>query len=129
MICEQHEGKFPEAFEQVLRLPGIGRYTAGAILSIGRDQPLPILEANTIRVWSRWLAYAEATHTPTAQKLLWQTAEDLLPAEDVGLFNQALMEIGALVCTPREPNCDDCPLQSTCQAFKAGLQQYYRSRS
>jgi A/G-specific adenine glycosylase len=103
-------------------LPGIGRYTAGAILSIGRDARLPILEANTIRVLSRLLAYEGDVYSSAGQQTLWQFAAELLPQADIGFFNQSLMELGATVCTPREPACLLCPVQSLCPTRKAGLQ-------
>jgi A/G-specific adenine glycosylase len=121
VIVEKHAGEFPDTFDEVVALPGIGRYTAGAILSIGRDARLPILEANTIRVLSRLLAYAGDVYGGAGQKLLWEFAEELLPPRDVGHFNQALMELGALVCTPREPACLLCPLRELCPTRKAGL--------
>lgn len=121
-IVDEHAGQYPEQFEQVLALPGIGRYTAGAILSIGRDARLPILEANTVRVLSRLLAYEGDVYASAGQKTLWQFAEELLPEHDIGLFNQALMELGATLCTPREPSCLLCPVSSLCPTRKAGLQ-------
>jgi A/G-specific adenine glycosylase len=119
-IVTIHGGVFPESFREVLSLPGIGRYTAGAILSIGRDQRLPILEANTIRVLSRLLAFAGDPHSAAGQQTLWRFAEEILPAREVGHFNQALMELGATLCTPREPSCLDCPLKGLCPTRKAG---------
>jgi A/G-specific adenine glycosylase len=122
-IVAQHAGQFPESYAQVLALPGIGRYTAGAILSIGRDQCLPILEANTIRVMSRLHAYADSTTTSAGQQQLWQFAADLLPKQETGAWNQALMELGATVCTPREPKCLACPLQRDCPTRRGGWQE------
>lgn len=121
-IVEHHAGKFPETFDEVFALPGIGRYTAGAILSIGRDEPLPILEANTIRVLSRLLAYRGDVYAKAGQDTLWQFAEEILPTERIGLFNQSLMELGASLCTPRDPSCLLCPVSSLCPTNKAGLQ-------
>lgn len=121
-ILAEHHGVYPETFAEVLALPGIGRYTAGAILSIGRDARLPILEANTIRVLSRLFAYEGDVYSTTGQKALWHYAEELLPAQEVGLFNQSLMELGALVCTPREPACLLCPVSSLCPTRERGLQ-------
>jgi len=121
VIVEQHGGEFPQTFEAVLALPGIGRYTAGAILSIALDQQLPILEANTIRLFSRLILLREQTTTSSAQKQLWKFAEEILPRKRAGDFNQALMELGALVCTPRAPQCDSCPLASLCPAQQQNL--------
>lgn len=114
VICDEHAGQFPRNAEAVRALPGIGRYTAGAILSIAYDQPQPILEANTIRLLARLTAFAGDTHSSAGQRILWETAERLLPRRDVGRFNQALMELGSQVCTPRAPRCDVCPLAALC---------------
>jgi A/G-specific adenine glycosylase len=121
-VRSHHGGQFPTTFEEVLALPGIGRYTAGAILSIGRDERLPILEANTVRVLSRLTAYRGDPLSRQGQKFLWQTAEELLPEQHSGHFNQALMELGAMLCTPRSPSCLLCPVNTLCLTRKAGLQ-------
>lgn len=122
-IAAVHGGEFPETFDDVLALPGIGRYTAGAILSIGRDMKLPILEANTVRVLSRLTLFRGNTASPSGQKHLWRTAEELLPDDAIGNFNQALMELGATICTPRSPACLLCPVSSLCPTRKSGLQE------
>ncbi len=122
-IAAEHGGEFPREYELVRALPGIGRYTAGAILSLGLDRRLPILEANTIRLLSRLAAYrGEATST-AGQKFLWTMAEQILPAKNVGQFNQALMELGSQVCTPRQPKCAECPLAPLCPTRKLGWQE------
>jgi A/G-specific adenine glycosylase len=121
-IVADHGGVFPRDIEAVRALPGIGRYTAGAILSIAFDQRQPILEANTIRLLSRLLAYRGDPTSSAGQQLLWQLAESLLPLRNCGQFNQALMELGSLICTPRDPKCDACPLQSLCPTRRNGLQ-------
>lgn len=121
-IMEQHGGEFPESFEEVIDLPGVGRYTAGAILSISRQAKLPILEGNTQRVFSRWVALRGAAPVePPANRLLWEIAETLLPRKRPGDFNQASMELGALVCTPKQPACDICPVRGLCAAQGRGL--------
>ena len=97
-IVDEHEGEFPETYPEVLALPGVGRYTAGAILSIASGQRLPILEGNTQRVFSRWVANRAPVTERSATNLLWKIAEAMLPARDAGAFNQAAMELGALVC-------------------------------
>src|SRR6188768_3339922 len=122
-IVSVHDGEFPATFAEVVALPGIGRYTAGAILSIGRDVKLPILEANTVRVLSRLTAFRGDTTSPQGQKFLWRIAEELLPDDSVGNFNQALMELGATICTPRSPACLLCPVSALCPTRKAGLQE------
>lgn len=121
-IVDQHGGVFPQRYEQVLALPGIGRYTAGAILSISGDQRLPILEGNTVRVFSRWVGLTDDVSTPDARNQLWQIAEAMLPQRRAGTFNQAAMELGALVCKPKSPDCAACPVHSRCQANRWGRQ-------
>jgi A/G-specific adenine glycosylase len=122
-IAAEHCGQFPSDAEAVHRLPGIGRYTAGAVLSIAFDQPAPILEANTVRLLSRLLAFRGDTSRATAQRSLWQAAETLLPARGAGRFNQALMELGSQICRPREPDCPNCPVMSLCPTHRDGLHE------
>ncbi|KAA1262147.1 A/G-specific adenine glycosylase [Rubripirellula obstinata] len=120
-IVEDHDGVFPSDFDEVLALPGIGRYTAGAILSISGDQRFPVLEGNTQRVFSRWVALRRPPTETQSTKLLWQIAESMLPPKKgSGLFNQAAMELGALVCTPKNPNCGECPVRKHCAAHRFG---------
>ncbi len=121
-IVEKYNGVFPTDFAAVLALPGIGRYTAGAILSITTDQRLPILEANTVRLHARLLALQADPTTTEANRVLWKFAEDVLPKIGSGRFNQALMDIGSMVCTPNNPRCGDCPIVSFCETAKLGLQ-------
>lgn len=121
VIVSQHEGEFPRSYEAVRALPGIGRYTAGAILSIGLDQRLPILEANTIRVFSRLIALRADPRTTASQARLWQVAEEIQPADRCGAFNQALMELGSELCTPKEPDCEHCPVAAQCAAREENL--------
>lgn len=121
-IIAEHAGKFPGTPEALQSLPGIGRYTAGAIASIAFDQRAAILEANTIRLFSRLIAFTGEAASAAGQKVLWQFAEEILPQKDVARFNQALMELGSLVCTPINPKCDECPLANVCAANAAGLQ-------
>ncbi|MAI35170.1 MAG: A/G-specific adenine glycosylase [Planctomycetaceae bacterium TMED240] len=123
LIMADHGGEFPLQFDDVLALPGVGRYTAGAILSISDGQRQPILEGNTQRVFSRWIALRGTPADTSNNRLLWQVAEKMLPRKDAGSFNQAAMELGALVCTPKEPSCDQCPVASACCAHQAGLEK------
>ncbi|MEX2185480.1 MAG: A/G-specific adenine glycosylase [Pirellulales bacterium] len=121
-IVADHDGRFPDDANAVRSLPGIGRYTAGAILSIAFDQREPILEANTVRLLSRLIALRKNPHDAAGQKLLWQVAAAILPRTSPGEFNQALMELGSQICSPREPACDVCPLRTLCPTFATGLQ-------
>ena len=123
VIVEQHDGRFPDNVESVRRLPGIGRYTAGAILSIAFGQRQPILEANTLRLFARLLAFRGQTMSAEGQRLLWAMAEAVLPQRDVGTFNQALMELGSEVCGNHTPRCTACPAASLCAAHRQGLEK------
>jgi A/G-specific adenine glycosylase len=114
IVRDEYAGCFPRDIAAVRRLPGVGRYTAGAILSIAFDDPHPILEANTARLLARLLAFDGDTGSTHGQKLLWSAAAMLLPRRASGAFNQALMELGSQVCTPRNPRCHDCPLAMIC---------------
>lgn len=122
ILVERHGGKIPRDLETLRRLPGIGRYTAGAILSIAYDLPHPILEANTIRVFSRLLGYEGDPHASAGQKLLWSMAEAVIPAKRPGRLNQSLMELGREICKSRRPTCESCPVASLCAAAEKGLQ-------
>ncbi|MCL2119263.1 MAG: A/G-specific adenine glycosylase [Planctomycetaceae bacterium] len=140
MIVSAHGGTFPNIFDDVLSLPGIGRYTAGAICSIAYHQRRPILEANTIRLHARLLAYPDDPTKAAGNKLLWQMAELVLPKQSViprsqtathtlcsrlplyGQMNQALMELGSLICAPKSPDCAKCPVVSLCRTAQQGLQ-------
>ncbi len=122
-IVDEHGGEFPQTFDEVVALPGIGRYTAGAILSIACDQPLPILEGNTVRVFSRWIALRTPVKETASNKLLWQVAEAMVPRSAPSTFNQAAMELGALICTPTTPQCDRCPVAKHCAAHTLGLEK------
>ena len=122
VVERDFNGQFPSNFEGVLSLPGIGRYTAGAILSISKGQPLPILEGNTIRVHARLAGIEEDVQKSATQKELWKLAESVVDSERPGDLNQALMELGSEICTPRSPNCEGCPVQTVCQAYRTRRQ-------
>jgi A/G-specific adenine glycosylase len=135
LIMREHDGKFPTPFDAVLALPGIGRYTAGAITSIARNQPSPILDGNVIRVLARLFGIAEDPREKATNARLWSLATqfvetagspsnanfrfqnpNLLLAGSCSALNQSLMELGALVCTPRQPRCEGCPVRRNCVA-------------
>jgi A/G-specific adenine glycosylase len=121
-LVAEHGGRFPDDPAAVAALPGFGRYTTGAVLSQAFDRRLPILEANSQRVLCRFLGERGEPGRGPAHRRLWQAAEALLPARGAGEFNQALMELGALVCTPAAPDCPRCPLAEHCQACRLGVQ-------
>ena len=128
-IAADYGGQFPRDAEVVRRLPGIGRYTAGAVLSFAFDAREPILEANTLRLFARLLALREDPLSGAGQKILWSAATAILPKRGSGALNQALMELGSQVCTPREPRCAECPVASFCIANREGLQEHLPTRA
>ena len=121
-IVSEHGGAIPNDPALVRALPGVGRYIAGAILSFAFDRPEPIVEANSQRVLARLLAIRENLKAASTLDRLWRAAARLVPARSAGIFNQGLMELGALVCTPRAPACLVCPLSTLCEARRLGLQ-------
>jgi A/G-specific adenine glycosylase len=120
-IVAEHSGVIPAKVEQLLELPGIGRYTAGAVASIAFEQRAPILDGNVARVLCRIDAIQGDPRETKTRDRLWQRAEEILPKRSIGDFNSALMELGALVCTPKSPSCLLCPVRQMCGAFAAGL--------
>jgi len=148
-IIAEHCGQFPREVEAIRALPGIGRYTAGAIASIAYDQRAPILEANTLRVWARLLAEPRPLTSAAAQERLWSAAEEILPQDSAkpasqnhspkrkqgiqdakslissGTINQALMDLGSGVCLPRGPLCLLCPVNTLCAARQLGTPEKY----
>jgi A/G-specific adenine glycosylase len=120
MVVEQHHGEFPNKLEDAIALPGIGRTTAGGILSAAFNQPVAILDGNVKRVLARLTALP--TPPNKALKRLWQVSETLLDPQQPRDFNQALMDLGATLCTPKNPACLLCPWQDSCQAYKLNLQ-------
>ena len=115
-VVADHGGRLPRTAESLRTLPGIGRYTAGAIASIAFDVPEPIVEANSRRVIARLAGFERPLDTPDAEAAVWRMAAALVPQRNPGRFNQALMDLGALVCTPARPRCTDCPLAKACVA-------------
>jgi A/G-specific adenine glycosylase len=136
LIRDEHSGRFPREFEAVLALPGIGRYTAGAICSIAFNQPRPLLDGNVIRVLTRLYGIGGDPRAARTNARLWQLAEDLVSRASkttepraCSHFNQSLMELGALICTPQQPRCGDCPVAKQCVAYRQGrVEQLPRSR-
>jgi A/G-specific adenine glycosylase len=131
LIVAQREGKFPTSFDDVLALAGIGRYTAGAICSIAFNQPRPILDGNVIRVLTRVFGIRENARDKVTSALLWNLSEQLVTSANAlrvakgsigncSAVNQSLMELGALICTPRAPQCDGCPISKHCVARRDG---------
>ncbi|MEE9212020.1 MAG: A/G-specific adenine glycosylase, partial [Phycisphaeraceae bacterium] len=120
-IATDYGGRVPDTVEQLLALPGVGRYTAGAIASIAFDRPEPILDGNVARVLARWFAITDPLGAPPTRARLWSLAEMMVPRRGAGDFNQALMDLGATVCVPRNPQCDRCPVARHCAARRKGM--------
>ncbi|NIA14992.1 MAG: A/G-specific adenine glycosylase [Nitrospiraceae bacterium] len=119
---EETGPEFPQTAEGWQALPGVGRYTAGAIASIAFGERVPVLDGNVKRVLARLFDITACVDTTTTLHRLWTLAGDLVPPGRPGDFNQAMMELGALVCTPRAPHCAQCPLRKTCAALAADTQ-------
>lgn len=119
LIVNDYNGQFPNELEILInRLPGVGRYTAGAVSSIAFNQANPILDGNVIRVLSRMRCIGSDLKKKSTTDLLWSLATDLVSPDRPGDFNQSLMELGATVCTPQKPKCNQCPVQNLCLAYQ-----------
>lgn len=119
-IVAEHGGRVPCEPGALLKLPGVGRYTAGAVASIAFNRPAPILDGNVIRVLARLFCITDDTTTTGVRDRLWALAERIIPPGRASDFNQAMMELGALVCVPGEPKCGLCPLAKGCEGRKRG---------
>ncbi|NVK54244.1 MAG: A/G-specific adenine glycosylase [Alteromonadaceae bacterium] len=124
-IATEYNGEFPQTLEQVMALPGIGRSTAGAILSIACGQSHPILDGNVKRVLARYYAVAGWPGKRAVEDTLWQHATANTPATRTNHYTQAMMDLGAMICTRSKPACDQCPLQNDCIAYAQGKQSEY----
>ena len=118
-VVREHGGRFPRDLEEVMSLPVVGRYTAGAVLSFAYGEPAPTLDTNVRRVLGRIFVRRRASRPAATDRRLWALAEAIIPAGDAWDFNQALMDFGATVCTARNPRCTTCPMRRLC-AYYAG---------
>jgi A/G-specific adenine glycosylase len=125
IIQKQYRGRFPNTVEELQALPGIGRSTAGAILAISRNQATPILDGNVKRVLTRLHAIAQWPGTAPITKQLWELADYYTPQARVNDYTQAIMDLGATVCTRSHPKCPACPLNKVCQAYKQGAPERF----
>jgi A/G-specific adenine glycosylase len=125
VVMEQHDGQLPADRKALLSLPGIGPYTAGAILSLAFGQDAAVLDGNVRRVLYRLLALENDPKDKSTRGQLWALAEHCIPPGKAGRFNEALMDLGATVCKPRRPNCSRCPLQPVCRANALGEPERY----
>ena len=120
LVVREHGGRVPNDPEAFRLLPGVGRYTAGAVLSIAFDRPLPVLDGNVARVLSRFFALPVSIRDAAGARRLWALADTLVPMRTPGDWNQALMELGATICIPRRPLCSSCPVKTWCRARALG---------
>ncbi len=129
MAVKEFAGTLPRDVEQLLALPGIGRYTAGAVASFAWDLPAAIVDGNVARVFARWLGYEEEVNAPAGQRMMWRWAEALLDARHARTWNSALMELGQQHCTPRKPACEECPARTWCASAGPEADRLPRRRS
>ncbi len=128
-VMNLHGGVFPDNSETLQTLPGIGRSTAAAVASLCFGEPVAILDGNVKRVLTRYLGFQEDLATSRAEKNLWQLAQTMLPTQNIKrsmpFYTQGVMDLGATVCTPKKPRCDDCPLSANCLAYAQGDPEKY----
>jgi A/G-specific adenine glycosylase len=122
IVAGEMGGNFPTSPQELQKLPGIGRYTAGAVGSIAFNQPAPVLDGNVIRVFARLTDLADDVTQSATRAKLWALAETWMPSERPGDYNQALMDVGRMICKPRNPLCTECPLRIHCHAHANGTQ-------
>ena len=120
-IVDHHDGRFPSSYENLVKLPGIGPYTAAAIASFSFGEAVAVLDGNVFRILARIFGIDTPIHTPEGKKAFTRLANEVLSKKTPAVHNQAVMEFGALFCTPRNPQCPDCPFKATCFAFKHDL--------
>ena len=123
IVLSENGGELPRDLKALRRLPGVGRYTAGAIASIAFGMDEPALDGNIRRVLARIFNVSEPARSPEGEHILWELAEANLPPSQAGEYNQALMDLGSAICTPRAPDCPRCPVAEWCQARALGIQE------
>jgi A/G-specific adenine glycosylase len=121
-IAAEHRGRFPRSFEAVADLPGVGRSTAGAILALSHGERFPILDGNVRRVLSRHFGVEGRAQDRAVLQKLWTLSEECTPADNVDVYTQAVMDLGATVCVRRNPSCASCPVSASCSARRTGRQ-------
>ena len=120
MVMEEHAGYFPRKYDELLKLKGIGEYTAAAISSFSANEPKAVVDGNVFRVLARYFGIDEPVNTTKAKKIFTGIANDIIDKSNPSISNQAIMEFGALHCKPKAPLCGTCPVRSGCRAFAAG---------
>jgi len=122
IVAEQYNGEIPRDLDELRKLPGIGRYTLGAIASIAFGMDVSALDGNIKRVYARIFDIEQPVDSPVGEKILWQLADENLPKGQAGDYNQALMDLGATICVPKNPRCLICPVMERCKARQNGTQ-------
>ncbi|MFD2903017.1 A/G-specific adenine glycosylase [Sphingobacterium anhuiense] len=121
IVRDMYQGEFPKSYVELIKLPGVGEYTAAAISSFSNDEPQAVLDGNVFRVLSRYFGVETAINTPAGKKIFMQLAKDNLDRDYPALYNQAIMDFGALHCKPKSPLCGECELQLDCFAYTHGM--------
>jgi A/G-specific adenine glycosylase len=129
IIMNHFNGKIPNQLKDLLSLPGIGRSTAGSILSFAYNKEAPILDGNAKRVISRLFAVSDNPAKGKTEHLLWKISESLIPKGNASFFNQGLMDLGAMICTPKEPQCSKCPLREFCKGKASGKPERFPTKT
>ena len=124
VVVKEYGGQLPEYAQELIKLPGIGRYTAAAISSMVFGHDAAALDGNIRRVYARMFDVDAIVGTKEAEQIFWGLAEDYLPKGEAGDYNQALMDLGATICTPRKPKCEECPINTNCEAYQLELQEF-----
>lgn len=122
IVVSEWGGEFPSTAADLQTLPGIGRYTAGAVASLAFGEDVPVVDGNVIRILTRVFDIEDEVSQPAAVNRLWELAAQLVPAGRAGAYNEGLMELGRVICRPRNPLCENCPVQGHCAAYAAGTQ-------
>lgn len=121
IVVERFAGVFPDNYDHILKLPGIGRYTAGAIMSLAFNREYPVVDGNVERVFARWFNLEKPVKAKESQTFIVEMARALIPRGKARDFNQALMELGAVVCVPKNPQCQNCPVRMFCASERLGV--------
>ncbi|MCP4143105.1 MAG: A/G-specific adenine glycosylase [Chloroflexi bacterium] len=123
LLLAEYGAQLPEDTKTLMKLPGIGRYTAAAVSSMAFGHDAAALDGNIRRVYARVFNVEEPLGTKDAENILWALAEDILPKGEAGDYNQALMDLGSAICTPRSPSCEKCPIKQDCEAYQLDIQE------
>jgi len=124
-IVTEYDGRFPERLEEILELPGVGRYTAGAVFSFAFGKRAPIVDGNVVRVLSRLFSFSEPVDKPAGLRQLWEWAEEMTPEKSAREYNSAIMELGQSLCTRSNPKCEECPVEEWCRSRKEETQELF----